>query len=151
MIYIAHRGNLNGPNISNENHPDYINEAIRAGFDVEIDVWFVDGKYMLGHDNPKYEVEWSFLLKDGENKWLHARDIETLYKLHRQFPNVFFHNKDEAVLTSSNFIWTYTGRRPLTNHSIAVLPEKSKYHVSELNGCAGICSDVICEYKEDYL
>lgn len=151
MIYIAHRGNLNGTNIDKENHPDYINKAIKAGFDVEIDTWFIDGKYVLGHDNPKYDVKLGFLLKNCENKWVHAKNIKALYKLHRQFPNVFFHDKDDAVLTSSNFIWMYVGKRPLTNHSIAVLPEKSKYHVNELGRCAGICSDVIHKYKGDYL
>jgi hypothetical protein len=38
-IWIAHRGNTRGPNPEKENHPDYILQAIREGFDVEIDVW----------------------------------------------------------------------------------------------------------------
>jgi hypothetical protein len=52
MILISHRGNLNGPNPERENHPDYIWEALRAGFEVEIDVWWVEGKFKLGHDEP---------------------------------------------------------------------------------------------------
>jgi hypothetical protein len=39
MILIAHRGNLDGPNPSMENHPDYIDAAINAGFHVEVDLW----------------------------------------------------------------------------------------------------------------
>ena len=42
MKLIAHRGNVNGPNPDKENHTDYINEAIILGYDVEIDVWFVN-------------------------------------------------------------------------------------------------------------
>ena len=38
MILIAHRGNTIGPNIEKENHPDYIDEAIKKGFDVEVDI-----------------------------------------------------------------------------------------------------------------
>ena len=38
MKFISHRGNLDGPMKEFENHPDYINDAIKKGFDVEIDV-----------------------------------------------------------------------------------------------------------------
>ena len=55
MKLISHRGNLEGPNPERENHPDYIYEAIQAGYDVEIDIWFVDGKFKLGHDEPQYD------------------------------------------------------------------------------------------------
>jgi hypothetical protein len=51
MILISHRGNINGKQPSKENHPLYIFEAIKQGFQVEIDVWFIDGKFKLGHDN----------------------------------------------------------------------------------------------------
>ena len=44
MKLIAHRGNINGPNPEKENHPDYINTAIKSGYDVEVDVWFIDNK-----------------------------------------------------------------------------------------------------------
>ena len=37
MIYISHRGNLNGKS-DRENQPDYLEEALAQGFDVEIDV-----------------------------------------------------------------------------------------------------------------
>ena len=43
MILISHRGNTNGKLPSAENRPDYIDEAIGFGFDVEIDVWLIDG------------------------------------------------------------------------------------------------------------
>lgn len=145
MIYIAHRGNLKGPNIDNENHPDYINEAIRAGFDVEIDIWFIDDKYVLGHDHPLILVKEKFLLTNG--LWVHAKNIEALDKLHGKIEHLFFHDSDDAVLTSSNYIWTYVGKRPLTKNSIAVLPEQTNYTLSELKTCAGICSDKIVDYR----
>ena len=44
MILISHRGNLNGPNEDRENSPYYIMEAIDDGYDVEVDLWWVDGK-----------------------------------------------------------------------------------------------------------
>jgi len=61
MIYIAHRGNTQGPNPDKENHPDYLRDAVRKGYDVELDVWLINGKYILGHDAPQYEVPDYFL------------------------------------------------------------------------------------------
>lgn len=60
MRLIAHRGNTSGPS-EFENSPAHIVSAIKAGFDVEIDVRYIDGKFMLGHDKPTYEVDpWFF-------------------------------------------------------------------------------------------
>ena len=38
--------------------PDYVNEAILAGYDVEVDAWVVtpENKIFLGHDEPEFEV-----------------------------------------------------------------------------------------------
>ena len=58
---IAHRANLNGPNSAEENHPASIDRAIDQGFDVEVDLWFLDGKYFIGHDNPDHEINEDFL------------------------------------------------------------------------------------------
>ena len=40
MKLIAHRGNIDGPNPERENSPEYIEEALKAGYDVEVDVWY---------------------------------------------------------------------------------------------------------------
>ncbi len=60
MILISHRGNITGANPSRENSPDYIQEALEADYNVEIDVWYKDKKWNLGHDEPQYEVESNF-------------------------------------------------------------------------------------------
>ena len=56
MDLIAHRGNTNGSFESYENEPMYIDKAIQEGFDVEVDVWYVDGVLYLGHDKPQYGI-----------------------------------------------------------------------------------------------
>ena len=43
MILISHRGNIDGKIVERENHPDYIDKAISEEFDVEIDVWMIEG------------------------------------------------------------------------------------------------------------
>ena len=62
MILISHRGNTNGRFDSYENEPTYIDLAISRGYEVEIDVWFVDGMLYLGHDAPQYGINLSFLV-----------------------------------------------------------------------------------------
>ena len=43
-IIIAHRGNSNGPS-SAENSIESITSCLNLGFNVEVDVWSVDGKF----------------------------------------------------------------------------------------------------------
>jgi hypothetical protein len=148
MLYISHRGNINTIDRDNENTVDYITEAINKGFMVEVDVWVIGGKCFLGHDEPRYLVNNGFLYNNSI--WVHAKNIEALtYFLSKPNP-VFYHNTDEAVLTSNGFVWTYSGKRPLLSHSIAVLPENTDYSKPELRWSAGICSDLIEQYRGDF-
>ena len=59
MILISHRGNINGVNLERENTQSYIQEAIDLGYDVEIDVRYIDKKFWLGHDKSDYEINLS--------------------------------------------------------------------------------------------
>ena len=61
MILISHRGNINGSIPERENEPLYIIEALEKGFDVEVDVWWKDDGFWLGHDEPQYQVKEEFL------------------------------------------------------------------------------------------
>ena len=111
MKFIAHRGNLKGRDPDNENRPEYIDEAISQGFDVEIDVWFSGGYYLLGHDIPQYMVDLQWLLDRAEYLWCHAKNLDALHDL-IQYPklNVFWHQEDDYTMTTHNFIWTYPGK-----------------------------------------
>jgi len=142
MILISHRGNLNGKS-DRENQPDYIEEALAQGFDVEIDVWFHQHGFYLGHDEPQYRVEEKFLEKEG--LWCHAKNIDAL---NRMIDNgrihCFWHQEDDVTLTSEGYLWTYTGKQ-LTSNSIAVeLDKKAFKWVTNL--VAGVCSDFIVRY-----
>ena len=56
MRLIAHRGNFQGINKEQENSPEYLIEAIRNGYDVEVDTWVVDNVFYFGHDEPQYII-----------------------------------------------------------------------------------------------
>ena len=143
MKFISHRGNLNGKDVDNENNPLYIDRALGKGYDVEVDVWYVNGKWYLGHDEPTYEIELDYL-KDN-NLWCHAKNIDALNEM-TQYSNIhsFWHQGDDVTLTSNNFLWTYPGKE-LTQNSICVLPEKNNQFPKKV---FGICSDYIVNYKE---
>ena len=142
MILISHRGNIDGPNSKLENSPEYIQLAIEKGFDVEVDVWYKNNNWWLGHDEPTYKVPLDFFFHGS--MWIHAKNIEALCKFEPWGLNVFWHQNDDFTLTSKRHIWTYPGKKLLTR-SICVLPEKANY--KEFN-CLGICSDLIQDYKK---
>jgi hypothetical protein len=141
MIKISHRGNLTGPNPTRENSPQYIREALNCGFHVEIDVWYLNDAFFLGHDLGQYPIEPQFL--QNEQLWVHCKNIEALIKV-REYTNIhyFWHEEDTLTLTSKGFIWAYPGKQPIPD-SIAVMPE---IHNDALKACIGICSDFIQKY-----
>ena len=144
MKLISHRGNLNGKLPANENHPDYIDEAIHAGYDVEIDVWMIDNELYLGHDGPQYKVIYNWLSTRYEKLWIHCKNVEAVewFNMMDLF-NYFWHQTDTVTLTSKNFIWAFPGKQPI-QRSIAVLPE---IHNDDVSNCVGVCSDYIINYK----
>lgn len=146
MKLISHRGNVDGKNPERENSIEYIEEAIEAGFDVEIDVWWFKGKWCLGHDVKLYGVSLNWLIKHKSKLWCHAKNIYALFHLMSNGFHTFYHQTDDVTLTSQNYLWTYPGKKPLTSVSIAVKPESVGYTMEELAECGGICSDFIKRY-----
>lgn len=142
--YISHRGNIDGRVINAENSPEQILFALSQGFEVEIDVWFVDDSFYLGHDEPLYLVEESFL--ENDKFWCHAKNEESFYKMLSN-PRIhsFWHQTDDFTLTSKGIPWVFPGKK-ISENSIWVLPEKTPYKNIILN-CLGICSDYITRYK----
>ena len=144
MIFISHRGNLDGPNPERENKPEYIIEAVNLGFDVEVDVWFNDEGFFLGHDKAVYPTDYKFLM--NEKLWCHAKNIQALIEMKKYAIHYFWHEYDNVTLTSKNYIWAYPRLNNLPG-TIAVLPETSN---GSVKGCKGICSDYIKNYKEKW-
>jgi hypothetical protein len=146
MIYISHRGNVDGKKPHLENKPEYIDEALNLGYDVEIDVWMIEGIILLGHDEPQYGITQHWLNERYERLWIHCKNIESMewFNSIGGF-NYFWHEEDTMVLTSKNIIWAYPGKQPI-NGSVAVMPERGNDDISE---CTGICSDVIKKYKDE--
>jgi len=146
MKLIAHRGLTQGPDVNLENLPGQILSSLQAGYDCEIDVSYIDGKWMLGHDTPDFEVPFEFLQQPG--LWIHAKNLKALYQLSKTNLVYFWHQEDEFTLTSNGYIWTYPGRI-LTDKSIMLLPEWNNPRLENLDlNCYAICSDYVDKLKE---
>jgi hypothetical protein len=150
MVLISHRGNINGKIEEYENYPPYIESALKQGYDVEIDVWFVDGEWWLGHDTPQYKVSVEWLEERQDKLWIHCKNIEAVIELdsdnkHYDGFNYFWHENDTLTLTSLSFMWVYPGKQPIKG-SIAVMPEIYDEDVSQ---CYGVCSDYIERYENE--
>jgi hypothetical protein len=153
MKLIAHRGNIDGPNPSKENSPEYIDFAIQLGYNVEIDVRCEDNQFYLGHNDPQYYVPMTWLVKRKDNLWIHCKDLKSL-DVFSNSPvdfNYFWHQEDDFTLTSKNYIWTYPGK-PYTYKSIIVMPELFVSDIDRLTdlkvyNCFAICSDYIGRIK----
>jgi len=144
MILISHRGNINGKIVEKENHPEYIDDAIDMGYNVEIDLWVIDNVLFLGHDEPTYVIDYDWLKERRHKLWIHCKNINALEKMDEKVElHYFWHEEDTVTLTSRGNIWAYPGKQPIKD-SIAVMPEMYNDDISK---CLGVCSDYIKKYK----
>lgn len=154
MMLIAHRGNLKGPNPKLENKPSYITSALNKGYDVEIDVWYYDEKWWLGHDKPQYKISRKWIEDRKLNLWVHCKNlgalelfVETDTRVGVSSPNYFWHQNDDYTLTSHGFIWTYPNKKlSVSGNTICVLPELG--YNGDLKKCYSICTDYVLKYEK---
>jgi len=138
MIFISHRGNLSGPNNELENNPLQVQKVLDMGYNCEVDVWFIDDNYFLGHDEPKYKISCHNLTHPS--LWCHAKNLKALEQMLIDNIHCFWHEQDDYTLTSRGYIWTNTNKI-LGKKSILVDLNK-KISTSNKN-CKGICSDYL--------
>lgn len=145
ITIIAHRGNISGPKQKFENNPEYIMEAVKNGFDVEIDVWYKNKNYYLGHDEPQYHVTKKFLL--SLPAWCHAKNIDAMEQLKEDGLHYFWHQMDQYTLTSKGIPWCYPNN--YNKYGVTVALGKDDININEFRGI-GLCTDYCLIYKNKY-
>ncbi len=142
MILISHRGNINGRIKEAENRPDYIEDTIKLGYDVEIDVWVIEDTFYLGHDEPQYPISLNWLYERKDKLWIHCKNIEAmeLFNTLLDTYNYFWHENDVATLTSKGYIWSNIGY--CFKKGITVSLEYKELP----NYIWGVCSDCVYSY-----
>jgi 3-deoxy-D-manno-octulosonate 8-phosphate phosphatase (KDO 8-P phosphatase) len=113
---ISHRGNLNGPNKDLENKPDQIIKAL-ASFRVEIDCWYIDKNFFLGHAEPVYKIDKYFLFNPA--LLIHCKNLDSFLELkNSEFTNIFMQDHESVVITSK-------GERIFHSHSFSSVKDKA--------------------------
>lgn len=144
MLIISHRGNLDGPNPVTENNPHQVMKAIYQGFDVEVDLWWKDNGLFLGHDEPKYKIDYWFLV--NKHLWIHCKNIEAVtYLSSDDYLHLFYH-EGKVAYTSKAFLITAPGE--MTGFkSVACLPESvPDWNIKD---AYAICTDYPLRYHDD--
>jgi hypothetical protein len=140
MKIIAHRGLIDGPNPTLENKPQTIKTALSKGFDAEVDVWYNNHSWYLGHDAPEYKVDFEFI--NNTRLWIHAKNIEAIQELvYYSWLNSFWHQNDDLVVTSRRNIWALP-IKTLPFNCVCVMPEKfmSLDNIKQ-NSYYAVCTD----------
>ena len=152
MIYISHRGNLNGIIHERENSLDYIQECLDAGYECEIDLRMKDGVPHLGHDTPDHPVSAEWLLHRATKLWIHVKEYEALVWLMQHLPNskFFCHEGDRYTLTSNGWIWSHDMDNKMTEQCIIPLLSKDSVQSYSRSGFGAVCSDYIVDCVEKW-
>lgn len=143
---IAHRANLDGPNLNKENLPSQIDLCISSGYDAEVDLRYnrQTDTFWLGHDKADHLVTLFWLAQRQDKLWIHCKDFETLHYMTTCTSgyNYFWHQEDDYTLTSKNQIWAYPGKSYSSN-TVIVMPEWNNINWDTLRvtNCYGICTD----------
>jgi 3-deoxy-D-manno-octulosonate 8-phosphate phosphatase KdsC-like HAD superfamily phosphatase len=95
---VSHRGNLDGPNVETENKPKHIIDALKL-FRVEVDCWYTNGNFYLGHDEPRYKIDKYFLFNPA--LLIHCKDLNSFMELRNsEFVNIFIQDSEPVTITS---------------------------------------------------
>ena len=123
-----------------ENTPEYLLEAIAQGFDVEVDVWVLDGALYLGHDRGKHLIDKQFLSEIASVSWFHCKNLEALEYFNSLGDSYryFWHQEDDFTLTSNNYIWTYPGKAYGSRSIVVDLAESYSYSDGDVYA---VCAD----------
>ena len=142
MILISHRGYIDGEDPLFENNPVQIKRLLKMGIEVEIDVWYIDGRYFLGHDDPKYQIQESFLKQEG--LWCHAKNKDALERMLASDIHCFWHQVDDYTITSRGYIWAYPSKETSGKNTVFLFPEK--YPDIDEQKYDYVCTDYVTKY-----
>lgn len=148
MKYISHRGNLDCATSEDENRPQYIQNAIDLGYDVEMDVRRIENKLFLGHDTPDYEISVDWLLERKNNLWIHTKNFAALSYLIDYDLRIFYHQKEEhTIINKCNIIWSHN-LLEANEKSIIPLLKLNDLNTYDGNNVYGMCSDFIIKLRQ---
>jgi len=142
-IIISHLGNTDGRQPEHENKLAYVQQALKAGWHVCVDVVFHHGTFLLPYEGGFNPVPGAILAK--QRVWCRAHDPVTLDALCNINAHAFLNTVSGLALTSSQFIWTLPDHG-LAPRSIACFPEITDAAWLANAEPAGLCSNEPVRY-----
>lgn len=144
-MIISHRGNINGKT-SEENSVNYIRKALEHQFidSVEIDVWFYNNSWWLGHDKPTYEINFDFIFHP--RLLIHTKNLEAFSKLTKESIHYFWHQDDEYTLTSFSIPIVHPKAKSIPD-AIIMDHDLSIFSKQDYLNSYAICTDNVIELK----
>lgn len=140
-LRIAHRGLIAGPDPAHENSIEILQKRKEAGLHSEIDIWWKQGNFWIGHDFPHEIVSLEFLT--SPYFWIHAKHDQSFRELQRISLEkglglrIFYHTDEDYVLTTHGDTIIFPGLEDCSGW-VYMMPESGKIVPS----CASaICSD----------
>ena len=142
VVIISHRGNTRGVDIL-ENKPEFIDRAITKGYDVEVDIRYVDQTFYLGHDTPDYIVDTKWIQNRSKNIWFHCKNLYAAIKLEKMGNIKYFcHSLDPfTTIKPVGLFWVHDLNLKINNS--CVIPLLSEQDIEKYNGQQpyAICTD----------
>jgi hypothetical protein len=123
-MFYAHRGNLEGRIAERENQPDYIDEAIAEGYGVEVDLWKIDDRVYLGHDDGQYDIDLKWLQDREQFLLVHTKNREALDFCLRNKLHAFWHTDEDYVITTQGYTVGYPGKLSVGDSFLLSVPER---------------------------
>ena len=142
-IIISNMGNIAGRQPEKENTLPYIQQALKEGWHVCVDVAFRNGAFLLPNSRGVAGVPPALLSK--QRMWCRAHDADTVDALCNINAHCFVLSESFMSLTSAQFIWTLPPH-VLVARSIAAFPELADANWLENAEPAGLCSNEPSSY-----
>lgn len=156
---ISHRGNLKGPDSHRENQIWAIEECIKKGYMVEVDLWLVDGRFYLSHEIPtkKDRIDEDFLYDNLLNLLIHCKNKEAINLMeawdvqHDGVANWFTNDKDRWSLTSQKNVISYCKKEEIVPYSIIIMPEHHNIEPEDVKNLniRYVCTDYVEKWEND--
>lgn len=149
---IAHRANIwgaTGPQDVGENSIEGIVAITELCPDllIEVDVWYLNNQWFLGHDAPQTLVSEKWLQGLASHLVMHAKNAHAMSECAKRQWHCFGHDEDRYVLTSRGWVWTYPdSQTPLFQNSVLVMPERIHRDITNIPHmmCTDLVYDLLC-------
>jgi hypothetical protein len=142
MIKIANKGNLFGVIESVENTQEYLEEAIKAGFLVKVDLWVINGKMCSGENYPSYKISFNDILNPSKILFQTRNSAAFSYIIENGFHG--FTDGSKFSFTSKGIPISHGSSA--TDKTIVFFPENEPYEKIKNMDILGVCGDFVGAY-----